>query len=262
MKKSFFGAKKATLILATILLTSNAFAGGIPVIDISAITNQIKDYAMQLKQYEQLYSQLQQQLLMVKMQQQNLQNLGKYDWDNLGTILYQVNNTMNQVNGLSYDINNVTKKFEETYKKFDDYNNELKNATNENERYKLYSDQYKQIMENNQNTFEGTLKKLELQHKDFQNEDTLIAKLKERSQNSNGNLQAVQATNDLIAYQIDEIRKLRVALMTQNNMLTNYLASQNNERIMQQAKTDKFLENAENAGSSWGKSNPDALKWK
>ncbi|EGA4914884.1 P-type conjugative transfer protein TrbJ, partial [Campylobacter jejuni] len=38
--------------------------------------------------------------------------------------------------------------------------------------------------------------------------------------------------------------------------------SQNNERIMQQTKIDKFLENAENAGSSWGKSNPNALKWK
>lgn len=111
MKKSLFGVKKATsTIIATLIIgTNNAFAGGIPVIDLSAIANQVKDYAMQLQQYEQLYQQLQQQLLMVKMQQQNLQNLGKYDWENLGTILYQVNNVMNQVNGLSYDIGNVSK---------------------------------------------------------------------------------------------------------------------------------------------------------
>ncbi|MPB81097.1 P-type conjugative transfer protein TrbJ, partial [Campylobacter jejuni] len=99
-------------------------------------------------------------------------------------------------------------------------------------------------------------------YQDLQNEDTIISKLKERSEGSKGNLQAIQATNDLITYQIDEVRKLRVTLMNQNNMLTNYLASQNNERIMQQTKIDKFLENAENAGSSWGKSNPNALKWK
>lgn len=91
MKKSLFGVKKATsTIIATLIIgTNNAFAGGIPVIDLSAIANQVKDYAMQLQQYEQLYQQL---------QQQNLQNLGKYDWENLGTILYQVNNVMNQVN--------------------------------------------------------------------------------------------------------------------------------------------------------------------
>ncbi|HDZ4982521.1 TPA: P-type conjugative transfer protein TrbJ [Campylobacter jejuni] len=264
MKKSLFGVKKATLAIATTLLigTNNTFAGGIPVIDVSAIANQVKDYAMQLQQYEQLYQQLQQQLLMVKMQQQNLQNLGKYDWENLGTILYQVNNVMNQVNGLSYDIGNVSKKFEDTYKDFTGYSDELTNATNEKERYELYSDRYKQIAQTNQNTFKGTLQQLELQYQDLQNEDTIISKLKERSEGSKGNLQAIQATNDLITYQIDEVRKLRVTLMNQNNMLTNYLASQNNERIMQQTKIDKFLENAENAGSSWGKSNPNALKWK
>ncbi|HGH4010826.1 TPA: P-type conjugative transfer protein TrbJ, partial [Campylobacter coli] len=69
---------------------------------------------------------------------------------------------------------------------------------------------------------------------------TLIAKLKQNSQNSNGNLQAVQATNDLLAYQIDEIRKLRSVIMDQSNMLTNYLASQNNEKILDDAKYKKI----------------------
>ncbi|MBZ7936311.1 P-type conjugative transfer protein TrbJ [Campylobacter sp. B0100352/1] len=245
MKKSLFGVKKATLVLATALTigtTNNVFAGGIPVIDISAITNQIKDYAMQLQQYEQLYQQLQQQLQMVKMQQQNLQNLGKYDWRNLSTILYQVNNVMNQVNGLSYDIGNVSKKFENIYKNFTDYSDDLTNATNENERYKLYSDRYKQIMETNQNTFKGTLKQLELQYQDLESEDSIISRLKQRSQDSQGNLQVIQATNDLIAYQIDEVRKLRIALMNQNNMLTNYLASQNNKEILDEAKFNKMSE--------------------
>ncbi|EAJ4707977.1 P-type conjugative transfer protein TrbJ [Campylobacter jejuni] len=235
MKKSLFGVKKATsTIIATLIIgTNNAFAGGIPVIDLSAIANQVKDYAMQLQQYEQLYQQL---------QQQNLQNLGKYDWENLGTILYQVNNVMNQVNGLSYDIGNVSKKFEDTYKDFTGYSDDLTNATNEKERYELYSDRYKQIAQTNQNTFKGTLQQLELQYQDLQNEDTIISKLKERSEGSKGNLQAIQATNDLITYQIDEVRKLRVTLMNQNNMLTNYLASQNNKDVLDEAKYKKISE--------------------
>ncbi|EKO5297811.1 hypothetical protein P0J98_001074, partial [Campylobacter coli] len=53
--------------------------------------------------------------------------------------------------------------------------------------------------------------------------------------------QAVQATNDLLAYQIDEIRKLRSVIMDQSNMLTNYLASQNNEKILDDAKCEPHL---------------------
>ncbi|ECQ5701094.1 P-type conjugative transfer protein TrbJ [Campylobacter jejuni] len=264
MKKSLFGVKKATsTIIATLIIgTNNAFAGGIPVIDLSAIANQVKDYAMQLQQYEQMYSQLQQQLLMVQMQKQNLERLTKEDWDNLGTVLYQTRNVMNKVNGISYDIGNVSRKFEDTYKNFEGYSNDLENATNESERNKIYSDRYKQIAETNQNTFNGTLQQLELRYQDLESEDALIAKLKQNSQNSNGNLQAVQATNDLLAYQIDEIRKLRSVIMDQSNMLTNYLASQNNQRIMQQAKIDKFIEDTGYIEKTWGKSNSDALKWK
>ncbi|ELR5346877.1 P-type conjugative transfer protein TrbJ, partial [Campylobacter coli] len=94
--------------------------------------------------------------------------------------------------------------------------------------------------ETNQNTFNGTLQQLELRYQDLESEDALIAKLKQNSQNSNGNLQAVQATNDLLAYQIDEIRKLRSVIMDQSNMLTNYLASQNNEKILDDAKYKKI----------------------
>ncbi|VUA73552.1 conjugal transfer protein TrbJ [Campylobacter coli] len=240
--------KKATLAIATTLLigTNNAFAGGIPVIDVSAIANQVKDYAMQLQQYEQMYSQLQQQIQMVQMQKQNLERLTKEDWDNLGTVLYQTRNVMNKVNGISYDIGNVSRKFEDTYKDFEGYSNDLENATNESERNKIYSDRYKQIAETNQNTFNGTLQQLELRYQDLESEDALIAKLKQNSQNSNGNLQAVQATNDLLAYQIDEIRKLRSVIMDQSNMLTNYLASQNNKQILEQAKMEKLFQRNKN----------------
>ncbi|HED4348092.1 TPA: P-type conjugative transfer protein TrbJ [Campylobacter coli] len=267
MKNFIFGvnqkSKKLSLaLISSLIIGNNAFAGGIPVIDVSAIANQVKDYAMQLQQYEQMYSQLQQQIQMVQMQKQNLERLTKEDWDNLGTVLYQTRNVMNKVNGISYDIGNVSRKFEDTYKDFEGYSNDLENATNESERNKIYSDRYKQIAETNQNTFNGTLQQLELRYQDLESEDVLIAKLKQNSQNSNGNLQAVQATNDLLAYQIDEIRKLRSVIMDQSNMLTNYLASQNNQRIMQQAKIDKFIEDTGYIEKTWGKSNPDALKWK
>ncbi|RAZ45573.1 P-type conjugative transfer protein TrbJ [Campylobacter hyointestinalis subsp. lawsonii] len=251
------------------MLSTQLVAGGIPTVDVASIAQQlkgyqqqIKDYAMQLQQYQQLYSQLQQQIQMVKMQTQNLKTLSSYDWQNLNVALYQARNIMQKVDGISYDLGNVSRKFEETYKDFNGYSSDINSAKDENARNKIFSDRYKQIQETNQNTLNGTLQKLELANKEFENEDKIISDLKNRSQNAEGNLQAIQATNDLLVYQVDEARKLRVAIMDLTNALANYMAMQNNQRIMQQAKIDKFLENAENAGSSWGKSNPNALKWK
>ncbi|ELP8605883.1 P-type conjugative transfer protein TrbJ [Campylobacter coli] len=245
MKHFIFGvnqkSKKLSLaLISSLIIGNNTFAGGIPVIDLGAIANQVKDYAMQLQQYEQLYSQLQRQIEMVKLQKQNLEKLTKEDWQSLGTVLYQVRGVMNKVNGISYDIGNVSRKFENTYKNFAGYSDDFANATNESERNKIYSDRYKQIAETNQNTFNGTLQQLELRYQDLESEDALIARLKANSQNSNGNLQVIQATNDLITYQIDEIRKLRSVIMDQSNMLTNYLASQNNEKILDDAKYKKI----------------------
>ncbi|WP_234446310.1 P-type conjugative transfer protein TrbJ [Campylobacter fetus] len=261
--------KKLSKFFIPFILSSQLVAGGIPTVDVASIAQQlkgyqqqIKDYAMQLQQYQQLYSQLQQQIQMVKMQTQNLKTLSSYDWQNLNVALYQARNIMQKVDGISYDLGNVSRKFEEIYKDFNGYSSDINSAKDENARNKIFSDRYKQIQETNQNTLNGTLQKLELANKEFENEDRIISDLKNRSQNAEGNLQAIQATNDLLVYQVDEARKLRVALMDQTNALANYMASQNNEKILQQAKIDKFLENAENAGSSWGKSNPNALKWK
>lgn len=228
--------KLKKIFLALFFIANTAFAGGIPVIDVSSIANQIRDYTMQLQQYQQLYQQLQQQVRMVDMQRRNLQKLSKEDWQNLNTILYQTRNVMNRIDGISYDVGNVSKRFEKTYKDFSGYYDALTNANTEEERNNIYSDRYKEITQTNQNTLKGTLQQLELQSQNLESEDRQIAKLKQRSQNSDGNLQATQATNDLIAYQIDEIRKLRIAIMNQSNMLTNYLAAQNNQDILEQAK--------------------------
>lgn len=75
---------------------------------------------------------------------------------------------------------------------------------------------------------------------DFDNETKIIAKLKQRSQNSKGALEVAQAGNDLIAYQIDETRKLRKVMMDQSNMMTNYMASQNNKEMMNKAASEKL----------------------
>ncbi|WP_253701099.1 P-type conjugative transfer protein TrbJ [Campylobacter fetus] len=262
--------KKLSKFFIPFILSTQLVASGIPTVDVAAIAQQlisyqqqIKDYAMQLQQYQQLYSQLQQQIQMVKMQTQNLKTLSSYDWQNLNILLYKAKNVMQRVDAVSYDLGNVSRKFEEIYRDYGGYFDDINSASDENARNKIFTDKHKQINETNQNTLNGTLQKLELANKEFPNEDRTIASLKERSQNAEGNLQAIQATNDLLTYQIDEARKLRVSIMDQTNALANYMASQNNEKILQQAK--EKIEMKPDSRVPYGKgkttSNPEAFKF-
>ncbi|MFW0695694.1 P-type conjugative transfer protein TrbJ [Aliarcobacter butzleri] len=245
--------KKLTLNITTCFLLvgiipGNINATGIPTVDVAAIAQSIieykqmlEDYAMQIQQYENMVTQLQQQVRMVEMQTTNLKNLGSFNWDNLGSIIKQQKRIMNNVGGISYDLGNISNKFENTYKDFNGYENDFSNATNEKQRNKIYSDKYKEITELNQNTLNGTFQKLENSYNQIDREDQTLDNLKSRSENAEGNLQVLQASNDLLTFQIDEIRKLKTTVMDQSNAMTNYMAMQNNEKILQQSKSEAFL---------------------
>lgn len=252
--------KKTLLSITTtcLLLTSTPYsvnASGIPTVDVAAIAQSVieykqmlEDYAMQIQQYENMVTQLQQQVRLVEMQTTNLKNLDSFEWENLGSIIKQQRKIMNNVGGISYDLGSISNKFEKTYKNFNGYEDDFTTATNENQRNKLYSDKYKEITELNQNTLSGTLQKLENSYNQIENEDQTLDTLKSRSQSAEGNLQVLQATNDLLAFQIDEIRKLRTTIMDQSNAMTNYMAAQNNEKILEQAKNEALRERDPNSG--------------
>lgn len=243
--------KRLTFSIATaILLSTTSASAGIPVIDVAsiaqAVTNysqMIKDYTLQLQQYEQMYSQLQQQLLMVEMQQRNLKRLTNYDFRDTRSILLNTRQIMTRVQTISYDAEGVARSFEKTYGDFEKYNNMLNEAQNEEEKAELFSNKYKEIAMINQNTIDGTLQKLEARYEELDNETYELTTLKNRSSNSVGQLEALQAIGDLIAYNVEETRKLRFLMMDQTNAMLNYYASLNNKEILNQAKTKNFSKN-------------------
>ncbi len=232
-------------VTLSFLLSTAAVAAGIPTIDVAAIAQAVMNYEQQIKDYANQVSQLQQQVRMVEMQSQNLKTLDSYSLENLGSALYRQKQVMNGLNAISYDAGNVSSKFESTYKDYDGYSSEFSSASNQAARNTAYSDRYKQINETNQNTLNGTMQKLQLSYDDLDSESSTIAALKKRSDDAEGNLQVLQATNDLLTYLIDEIRKLRVTTMDQTNAIANYLAAQNNEKILAQAIEEK-MDNKDN----------------
>lgn len=254
--------KKFILQTACFLLVTSSFGAGIPTVDVASIARQVMGYEQQLRDYTNQIQQLQQQMQMVDMQSKNLKNLDNYQWDNLGSILYRQRQVMNGLDTISYDAGNVSSKFENTYKDFNGYSSDMSSANNQSVRDQAYSERYRQITESNQNTLKGTLQKLELSSQDLDSESSTIAALRKRSSTAEGNLQVLQANNDLLAFLVDEMRKLRVTMMDQNNAMTNYLAAQNNKEILQQARTESFL-NKDNIDNPFDtKNNMQDFVWK
>lgn len=232
-----------------ILGTSKIFASGIPTVDVAAIAQQLmayqqqmQDYAMQIQQYEQMYNQLQQQVRMVENQATNLKNLdlGDLNWNTLDNYLNKSKSIMNQIDGISYDMENVSSKVKDIYKTSDEYEVEMNSASSEKERKEIYENYQNKLRDINQNTLTGTIEKLKTKLEDIEDEDNKVLELKSKSDKAEGNLQVIQAGNNLLAYQIDELKKLRIAMMDQTNVLANYLAEQNNQKILEQAKMDKI----------------------
>lgn len=245
--------KKITLsIVASFVFCTSSFGTGIPVVDVASIAQAITNYQQQITDYANQVQQLQQQMQMVEMQSKNLKNLDNYQWDNLGSILYKQRQVMNGLDSISYDAGNVSSKFEKTYKSFDGYSDDFSSANDQAARNLAYSERYRQITESNQNTLKGTLQKLELSSQDLDSESSTIAALRKRSSTAEGNLQVLQANNDMLAFLVDEIRKLRVNMMDQTNAMTNYMAAQNNKEILQEANFEAMKER--NSNSNYGKS--------
>lgn len=154
---------------------------------------------------------------------------------------------MSSIGAISYNVNNLTSQFDDTYKNAEELRNQYINSNNE-ERFMNTFENNKKINTNLQNISKATLEKLQADHQRLKQETQMIQKLKERSENSVGQLQATQATNDLIAYQIDELRKLRIAMMDQMNMLANVIAAQSNKEQAMEEELNEFYKDFDKAG--------------
>ncbi len=256
-KKFIIGA------ITSFVLSNSSFASGIPTVDVAAIAQQLmsyqqqmQDYAMQIQQYEQMYNQLQQQVRMVENMATNLKSLeiGDLNWNTLNYFLNRSKSVMNKVDAISYDMENISSKIKDLYKTSDEYEAEINSASNEKERKEIYEKYQNKLRDINQNTLTATIEKLKTKLEDIEDEDNKVLELKAKSDTAEGNLQVIQAGNNLIAYQIDELKKLRIAMMDQTNVLANYLAEQNNQKILEQEKMDK-IDNKGNWNNIYEKSN-------
>lgn len=100
---------KKTLIsigTATVLFLSSANAGGIPVVDVSAIANQVKDYAQQLKSYAQQIKEYEQMVKDTLNFEKQMKELG-VDMEDVNQILGDATQMINSMKDIYSSVENI-----------------------------------------------------------------------------------------------------------------------------------------------------------
>lgn len=244
---------KKTLIsiTASVIFTVNSFAGAAAggATEVTQILNNAQlmaiftketaQYAKQLQQYVAQVQQLQQDIMTVQMMTQNLQDLSNFNWTDFAVSVAGLQNAMNAVNGISYSMANFDTMFSNQFKGYSNYYSIANNESlTPEQKASSFSQQYQLINENNRNTIKGTLDSLGYQENDFANENATIATLKSNSANAAGNKAVIQAANDIALFQVDQIRKMRLTMMSQINMTAQYMAAENERKEINQSVLD------------------------
>lgn len=239
MKKLIISITTAAL-LAVNVSASGVIAGATEFTQIAQWTSDTvawgADYAKQASQLTTQMNQLQQDIMSVQMQTQNLQNLSNFNWQGFAVNLNNLKVAMNQANALSYNMSNFDQQFSQKYKGYADYYSTANNTSlNPGQKADSFSQQYRDLNTTNRNTIKGTLDSLGLQENDFANEDSIINTLKNNSAGATGNKAVIQAANDIALFQVDQMRKLRSTVMSQINLQSQYMASENEKQDIQEA---------------------------
>jgi type IV secretion system protein TrbJ len=239
--------KKLTISIATaVLLAVNTYAGGGGVGMATEVTQLAQwtsdtvawgaDYAKQAAQLTTQMNQLQQDIMSVQMMTQNLQDLSNFNWQPFSVNLNNLKVAMNKAKALSYNMSNFDQQFSQKYEGYDNYYDIANDGSlTPGEKADSFSQKYQQLNETNRDTIKGTLDSLGLHEDDFANEDSTIRTLKSQSANAEGNKAVIQAANDIALFQVDQMRKLRSTVMSQINLQSQYMASENEKQDIQEA---------------------------
>lgn len=198
--------------------------------------------AKQVEQIALLTQTLQQNIQAVQMAQQNLRSLSAMDISNFNSYVDQLSNLMNATNGISYQMGNLDTKFGQLFPGYNEYTR-IGSMSDPRQQASSYSQYYRSLTDSNRGTALGTLRNLAATNNDLRNDQLSMNMLKLQSRNSNGNLSAIQAANEIALHQTETIKKLHSTMLAQTNLMTQSIADQNEEKARNQAAREAWLTN-------------------
>lgn len=211
------------IVISSSFYISNANAM-VPVIDTSAIT--------------QLTTQVSSLATQIQMMQQNLTNLGQYNWNDINGAASQVAQAMNTANALSYASQNIDAQFQQSYPGY-------KPGAN-------YSQQYQNLSKQTLNSVQGSLQAMNMSYNQFQNDQSRLQGMQAQANGADGALKALQANAQITGEVANQVSGMRSIMMAQSSAQQAYIAQKTQTEAIQQANSDAMFNNGIKTAPPYG----------
>lgn len=228
-------------LLMSIVFTPSAFAvfALFPIQIVQWMTAEmahIADIAEEVATAENTMNTVQNGLRQIQQAELELKSLSPDQLLQYNRYIDQLGSIMSQTNGMAYNLANIDSQFDSIFPKYDDSLNGVSGT--QQQKQATFSTQYKAILDNNRGTALGTLKNLKKTSDYLDSDNATLDSLKATSNNAQGNLQAIQAANQIAVHQTQTLKDLHRTMLSQQSLMV----VQQQQVIEQQAKEKAMAE--------------------
>lgn len=224
MKNKF---KLFGLVSGVFISQANAM---VPVIDTSAIT--------------QLTTQVSSLATQIQMMQQNLTNLGQYNWNDINSAAGQVAQAMNSANALAYSAQNVDSQFKSQFPGYTPSQN--------------FGQMYQQNTSSTLSTISGSLKAMNMSYSQFQDDNQRLKAMQSSASGADGALKALQANAQITSEVAQQVSGLRSVMMAQTTAQNAYMGNQINNQAQAKADLSSTIKGGNTTPTKYGTYNVNA----
>lgn len=211
-----------------------AFGTGIPVFDASNLSQNIvtafQSITQTLKQVQQYAQQVQAYQLQLQQYANQIKNTlapAAYIWQEANKTVGDVMSTVNMFQGQGTQLQAYLKQFQSV-----DYWRNISPAA-----YPPQSAGSEAQKKANDALVQGIVR----QQQRLQQDAVTLERLQSNAQSAQGQMQAIQAANQLAAAQIQQLMMIRALLIQEQQALAARMQTQANDEAMRQAATEKFM---------------------
>lgn len=219
-------------LLAAWMHPAKAFLGVGDVVTDPGLTGQV--IAAEVSRAGQAVTMIQNQINQYQTMLQNTLALGDPVFKPLGDTLRTLQNVYVQGQSLMWRAQNVDSQFGIMYPNYQSYLGTMGRGSS------YFSDKYRAWSDRNQQSIRTALTATGSQVDGMESEQAMLQRLVLQSNTAGGQMQALQAANQIAANQAEQIMNLRLLIAEQNRLQANFMAQQIEERAADNANRASF----------------------
>ncbi len=227
---------RLALICSAFFLPVSQHALAIPVVCVNCasewtqLANNIQLVSSQAERIRQTINQVK----MIDDQIRNTKNLASGDWGNIFDQLQKLNRLARHGESIAFSSSNVMEDMNRVFKGYDAWNQEVAPQA--------LSTHYQHVSQTLGDTAMAAMNVANGVHLQQAEDNVLINRQQQASENATGRLQAIQAGNQLTAQMINQLQKMETLMSTQIQLTSTLVQAENEREQAKRAQTDKFMQ--------------------